>query len=77
MCIDRISGLELIVQTKTFLSFNAKAVTLGQGQGKAIQYIFLDLYFDFPKYVRFRSNGFDVRSEGCCGGGGRANELKT
>ena len=55
------------------------------------QYIFPDLYFLCPKYLRFSLNGFDVRSKSHCGcgcgcggrvrirrrGRGRGNELKT
>ena len=57
-------------------------MTLGQGQQKVIQYIFPDLYFLCPKYLRWSWNGFDVRSKSHCGGGGGGgrgggNELKT
>ena len=56
------------------------AVTLGQGHGMAMQYISLDPYVISTKYVKFSSNGFDVRGKSCCGGGRggrRGNELKT
>ena len=55
-------------------------MTLGQGHQKVIQYIFPELYLLCPKYLRWSSNGFDVRSKSHCGGGGRGrgdgNELK-
>ena len=65
--------------TSEFLFINATAATLGQGHANVIQYIFQDLYFLCPKYLRFCSNGFDVRSKSPWGGGGRGggNELKT
>ena len=84
-CIDWWSGSHFILQTSIFLFINVTAVTLNQGHRKVIQYIFLDLYFLCPKYLRWSSNGFDVRSKshGGGGGGGRGrrrgggNELKT
>ena len=76
-----MSGSHFIVQTSKFLLINAKAVTLGQGHGKVIQYILPDLYILCPKYLRFSWNSFDVRGKSCCGGGrsisGGGNELKT
>ena len=77
-----MSGSHFIVQTSNFLLIQATVVTLGQGQGKVAQYIFPDLCFLCPKYIRFRSNGFAMRSRSPCGaGGGRGrgrgeNELK-
>ena len=71
------------MQTSKFTLTNATAVTLGQGHGKVIQYIFPDLRFLCPKYLRSSSNGFDVRGKSRCGGGGGGgrggggNELKT
>ena len=48
---------------------DATAVTLGQGHGQVIQYISSDPYIFYAKYLRFRSNSFDVRDKSCCGGG--------
>ena len=81
-CSDWLSGSHFILQTSKFLFINVTAVTLGQGHQKVIQYIFPDLYFLCPKYLRWSSNGFDVRSKSHCGGGGGGgrgggNELKT
>ena len=83
-CSDPMSGSYFIVQTSNFLLIDATAVTLGQSHGKVIQYIFPDPYILCAKYVRFSSNGFDVRGKSCCcggrggGGGGRGgNKLKT
>ena len=53
-----MSGSQFIVQTSKFLLINATDVTLGQGHGKVIQYIFPDLYFLCPKYVRVSWNTF-------------------
>ena len=80
-----MSGSHFIAQTSNFLLIDAKAVALGQGHGKVIQYISPDPYILFAKYLRFSWNGFDVRGKSCCGGGrggggggGRGgNELKT
>ena len=58
-----MSGSHFIVQTGKFLLINATAVTLSQGHGKVIQYIFPDLYFLCLKCVSFSSNSFDVRSK--------------
>ena len=71
-CSDLMSGSHFIAQTSKFLLIDATAVTLGQGHLNVIQY----------KYLKFSSNGFDVRDKSCCGGGrgrgGRGgNELKT
>ena len=47
---------------------------------KVIQYISPDLYILCPNYLRFNSNGFDVRGKSRCGGrhsGRGRNELKT
>ena len=81
---DPMSGSHFIAQTSKFLLIDATAVTLGQGHGRVIQYIFPDPYILCAKYLRFSSNGFDVRGKSCCGGrrgghgGGRGgNELKT
>ena len=84
-CMDWLNGSHFILQTSKFLFINVTTITLGQGHQKVIQYIFPDLYFLCPKYLRFSLNGFDVRSKshcGCGGGGGgrgrgRGNELKT
>ena len=78
---DPMSGSHFIVQTSKFLLINATAVTLGQGHGKVIQHISLDTYILWVTYLRFSSNGFDVRGKSCCGGGGggggRGGGLKT
>ena len=58
-------------------------MTFGQGRRMVIQYISQDKYFLCPKYLRFSSKSFDVRSKSSCGGNGRGggcggeNELKT
>ena len=71
-----------LLSRQPLLLNDATAVTLGQGHGKVIQYITPEPYILRAKYQRFRSNGFDVRGKGFCGGGrgrgGRGgNELKT
>ena len=38
-------------------------MTLGQGHGEVIQDIFPDLYLICHKYLRFSSNGFDMRGK--------------
>ena len=81
-CSDLMSGSDFIAQTNKFLLIDATATTLGQGHGKVIQYISPDPYILCAKYLRFSSNGFDMRGKSCCGGGrgggGRGgNELKT
>ena len=78
-CSDPMSGSDFIAQTSKFLLIDATAATLGQGHGKVIQYISPDPYILCAKYLRFSSNGFDMRGKSCCGGGrGRGgNELKT
>ena len=78
-CSDPMSGSHFIAQTSKFLLIEATAVTLGQGQGKVIQYISPDPYILCAKYQRFSSTGFDVRGKSFCGGGhGRGwHELKT
>ena len=77
-CNDPMSGSHFIVQTSKFLVIDATAVTLGQGHRKVIHYISPDPYILCAKYLRFSSNGFDVRGKSCCGRGGHGgNELKT
>ena len=81
-CSDWLSGSHFILQTSKFVFINVTAVILGQGHPKVIQYIFPDLYFLCPKYLKSSPNGFDVRSKSHCGGGGGrgrggGNELKT
>ena len=68
-----------IAQTSKFLLIDATAVTLGQSNGRVIQYISPDPYILCAKYLRFSSNGFDVRDKSCCGGGrgGGADEAET
>ena len=56
-------GSHFIAQTSKFLLIDATAVTLGQGHGKVIQYIFPDPYILCAKYLRFSSNGFDMRGK--------------
>ena len=56
-----------------------QAVTLGEGDGKVIQYIFPDLYFLCDKYLSLSANGFDVirksfHGDGGYGGGNTAVE---
>ena len=78
LCSDPMSGSHFIAQTSKFLLINATAMTLGQGLGKVIQYIFPDPYIHCAKYLRFTWNSFDVRGKSFCGGGrGGRNELKT
>ena len=80
-----MSGSHFIAQTSKFLLMDDTAVTLGQGQGKVIQYISPYLYILYAKYQRFSSNVFDVKGKKFCGGGrgrdgrgGRGgNRLKT
>ena len=68
-CSDPVSGSHFIMQTSKFLLIDATAVTLGQGDGGVSQYISTDPYILCAKYVRFSSNGFDVRGKSCCRGG--------
>ena len=76
-----MSGSYFIVQTNKFSLIDAKALTLGQGHRKVIQYISHDLYILCPRHLRFSSNGIDVRCKsrggGGRGGGHGGNELKT
>ena len=72
-----VSGSHFIVQRSKLLLINATAVTLDQGHGKIIRYIYQDLYNLCPKYLRFSSNGFGVRGKSRCDGGSVGNELKT
>ena len=74
-----MSSSYFIAQTSKFMLIDATAVTLGQGHGKVIRYISPDPYILGAKYLRFSSNGLDVRGKSCCGGGGGrgGNELKT
>ena len=74
-----MSGSHFIAQTSKFLLINATAVTVGQGHRKVIQYISPDPYILCVKYLRFSSNGFDMRGKSWRGGGGGrgGNELKT
>ena len=53
-CSDPMSGSHFIARTSKFLLIDATAVTLGQGQGKVIQYISPDPYILCAKYQRFR-----------------------
>ena len=82
LCSDSMSGSHFIAQTSKFLLIDATAVTLGQGHRKVIQYISPNSNIICAKYLRFSSNGLDVRGKNCCGGGGGGggrggNELKT
>ena len=47
-CSDWLSGSHFIMQTSKFVLMNVKAVTLGQGHPKVIQYILPDPYFFCP-----------------------------
>ena len=58
-----MSGSYFIAQASKFILIYETAVTLGQGHGKAIQYISPDPYILCAKYRRFSSNGFDVRGK--------------
>ena len=72
--------LDFMVQTNKFMLIGATALTMGQGHRKVIQYIYPDPYIVCAKYIRFSSNGFDVRGKSFCGGGSGGlggNELKT
>ena len=66
-CSDRMSGSQFIMQRSKFLLVDATAVTSSQTHRKVIQYILPDLYILCPKYLRFSSNGFDVRGKSHCG----------
>ena len=80
LCSDQMNDSHFIVQTSKYLVIDATATISGQGHGKVIQSILPDLYILCPIYLRFSSNGFDVRGKGCYGSGrsGRGgNELKT
>ena len=78
-CSDPMSGSHFIAQKNNFLLIDATAMTLGHGHGKVIQYISPDPYILCAKYLRFSSNGFDVRGKSFCGIGHRrgGNKLKT
>ena len=76
-CSDWLSGSHFILQTSKFLFINVTAATLGQGHQKFIQYIFPDLYFLCPKYLRLSSNGFDVTRKSLCGGGRTRARTRT
>ena len=52
-CSDAMSGSYFIAQT-----IDATAMTLGQGHGKVIQYIFPDPYILCAKYLRFKLKRF-------------------
>ena len=59
---------------------NTIAITLDKALGNVIQYIFPDLYFRNPKYLKVKLKGFDMRSKCHCGGSGGdggGNEMKT
>ena len=80
-CSDWMSGSHFSMQTSKFLLINVTAVTMGQGHKKIISYISLYPYILCPKYVRFGTNGLEVRGKRLCGGvrssvHGR-NKLKT
>ena len=73
-----VSGSHFIVQRSKFLLINATTVTLDQGHGKIIRYIYQDLYILCPNHLRFSSNGFSgVRCKSRCDGGRGGNQLKT
>ena len=58
-----MSGSHFIPQTTKFLLIDTTAVTLGQGHGNVIEYISPDPYILCAKYLRFSSNGFDMRGK--------------
>ena len=62
-CCDLMSGSHVFVQTGSLLLINVTVVTLGQGHGKFIQYIFSDPYILCPKYVKVSTNGADMRGK--------------
>ena len=70
-------GSYFIAQTSKFLLIDTTAMPLGQGHGKVIQFISPVPYILCAKYLRFSSNGFDMRGKSCYGGGRGGNELKT
>ena len=76
-CSDPMNDSHFIVQTSKFMLINATAVTLGQGHGEVIQYIYPDPYILCAKYLRFSWDGLDVRGKSCCSCGHDGNELKT
>ena len=72
----------LFMQTNKFVLIDTTAVTLGEGHGKAIQYISPDLSILFVKYLRFSWNGFVVKDKTLCDNGhtgckSGGNELET
>ena len=54
-CSDPMPGSHFIAQTSKFMLIDATAVTLGQGQGKVIQYISPNPYILCAKYLRSSS----------------------
>ena len=68
-CSDPMSDSYFIAQTSKFMLIDATAMTLGQGHWEVMQYISPDPYILWAKYLRFSSNGLDVRGKSFCGGG--------
>ena len=56
-----MSGFHFSAQTNRFLLIDATSVPLSQGHGKVNQYISPDPYSLCAKYLRFSSNGLDMR----------------
>ena len=82
-CSDRMSDSHFIMQTSKIVLMGATAMTLDQlRHQKIIQYISPEPYILCSRYLRFSSNGFDMRVKSRCdcehGGRGRdGNKLKT
>ena len=72
-----MNGSPFIMQRNQFLLIDATAVILNLGHRKVTQYILPDLYILCSKYVRFSSNGFDVRGKSLCGRGVAADVAAT
>ena len=51
-CNDPMSGSHFIVQTSKFLLMDVTAVTLGQGHGKVVQYIFPQTHILFVPNIK-------------------------
>ena len=58
-----MSGSHFSMQTSKFLLINVTAVTMSQGHKQIISYISLYPYILCLKYVRFGTNGLEVRGK--------------